>query len=70
MPYRPIVVIKRMAAMGDVIRTEPVLRYFNDNGYIVVLDTLVNFQMLFVNHYFKIYKLNEIPDRLLKMLGL
>lgn len=66
MPYKPIVVIKRMAAMGDVIRTEPVLRYFNDNGYIVVLDTLVGFQMLFTNHYFKVYKLDEIPDRLLK----
>lgn len=62
-PYKPTVVIKRMAAMGDVVQVEPVLAYFYKKGYRVVLDTLPQFYNLFIQHYFKIYRKDEIDQR-------
>ena len=64
-PYQKTVIIKRLAAMGDVVATEPVLRYFHDKGYRVVLDTLPQFHLLFLNHDFKVHRLDEIDQRLL-----
>jgi ADP-heptose:LPS heptosyltransferase len=64
-PYKPTVVIIRKAALGDVVMVEPVMRYFNDKGYRVVLDTLPQFQLLFLNHYFQVHKLDGIDQRLL-----
>lgn len=64
--FQPTVVIRRLAAMGDLIQTEPVMRYFHDKGYRVVLDTLPQFHLLFINHYFKVHKLDEIDRRLLE----
>lgn len=64
-PYQPTVVIKRTAAMGDVILVEPVLHYFYKKGYRVVLDTLDQFYMLFVNHYFPVHHPKKIDGRLL-----
>lgn len=65
-PYQPTVLIKRTAAMGDIVMVEPVMRYFHDKGYRVVLDTLPQFHLLFLNHYFKVHKLDQIDQRLLK----
>jgi hypothetical protein len=65
-PYQKTVVVKRMAALGDVVRVEPVLRYFYDKGYRVVLDTLEQFKLLYINHYFKVHFLNNIDGRLLE----
>lgn len=62
-PYKPTVVIKRMAAMGDVVQVEPVLAYFYKKGYRVVLETLSQFYNLFIQHYFKIYRKEEIDQR-------
>lgn len=64
-PYKPVVVLKRMGAMGDVIRLEPVMRYYHDNGYMVVLNTSPNFYNLFVRHDFRIYSIYEIDQRIL-----
>jgi ADP-heptose:LPS heptosyltransferase len=64
-PYQPTVIIKRSAAMGDVIMVEPVLHYFHKKGYRVVLDTPENFYMLFVNHYFPVHHIKQIDGRLL-----
>lgn len=65
-PYKPVVVLKRMGAMGDVIRLEPVMRYFHDNGYMVVLHTTPNFYNLFIYHDFKIHFIHQVDGRLLK----
>lgn len=62
-PFEKIVKIKRTAAMGDVIMVEPVLEYFYKKGYKVVLDTLPQFQLLFIQHHYKIYRPSEIDDR-------
>jgi hypothetical protein len=64
-PYQKTVVVKRQASMGDVILVEPVLHYFHKKGYRVVLDTLDQFYMLFVNHYFPVHHLKQIDGRLL-----
>jgi len=64
-PYQKTVVIKRTAAMGDVIMVEPVLHYFYKKNYRVVLDTTDQFYMLFVNHYFPVHHLKQIDGRLL-----
>lgn len=64
-PYKPTIVIKRAAAMGDVVMVEPVLRYFHDKGYMVVLDTLPQFHLLFLNHYFKVHRIDQVDKRLL-----
>ena len=65
-PYKPVVVLKRMGAMGDVIRLEPVMRYFYDNGYMVVLQTTNSFYNLFLYHHYKIHNINNIDGRILK----
>jgi len=63
-PFQQTVVIRRWNAMGDVVQVEPVMQYFHDKGYRVVLDTLPQFHLLFLNHYFKVHKLHEIDQRL------
>lgn len=62
-PFQKIVRIKRTAAMGDVIMVEPVLEHFHKLGYKVVLETLPQFHLLFIHHYFKIYRPEEIDNR-------
>lgn len=64
-PFMPIVVIRRMAALGDCVQTEKVMQYFHDKGYRVVLDTLPQFHLLFLNHYFKVHRMQEVDQRLL-----
>lgn len=53
-PFKETVVIKRTAALGDVVQLEPVLEYFHKAGFRVVLDTLPQFYALFAYHEFKI----------------
>lgn len=65
-PFMPTVVIRRQAALGDCVQTEKVMQYFHDKGYRVVLDTLPQFHLLFLNHYFKVHRLQEIDGRVLK----
>ncbi len=58
-PYRETVVIKRTAAMGDVVQVEPVLHHFYIQGYRVVLDTLPQFYALFAFHGFPVEDYNK-----------
>jgi len=51
--------------MGDVILVEPVLEYFHNKGYRVLLDTLDQFYMLFVNHYFPVHHPKKVDKRIL-----
>ena len=62
-PFQKIVRIKRTAAMGDVIMVEPVLEHFYNLGYRVVLETLPQFYLLFIHHHYKIYRPEEIDNR-------
>lgn len=70
--FKPVVVIKRTAAMGDVISVEPVLEHFYKNGYRVVLETLPQFEQLFYQHYFPVeffkkFDSSRIPYRLIDL---
>jgi len=64
-PFQKTVIIKRSAAMGDVILVEPVLHYFHKKGYRVVLDTPEQFYMLFVSHHFPVHHISKIDGRLI-----
>jgi hypothetical protein len=59
-PYKQTVVIQRQAALGDVVQVEPVLDWFNEKGYRVVLATLPQFKDLFRQHRFKVEFYDEI----------
>lgn len=65
-PYQETVVIKRSAALGDVVQVEPILHHFHKKGYRVVLETLPQFYGLFGQHYFKVHHPQEIDGRLLE----
>jgi len=58
-PYQPTVVIKRTAAIGDVLLVEPIMRYYAHKGYNVVLDTPVDIFELFTHHYFPIKHISQ-----------
>lgn len=65
-PYRDMVIISRRAAMGDIIQTEPVLEYFHNKGYRVVLETLPQFEILFQYHRFPVLFPRQIDPRVLR----
>jgi hypothetical protein len=58
--YRPVVVVKRTAAMGDVIAVEPLLEYYYKKGFRVFLDTLADFSWLFVQHRYRVEWINSL----------
>lgn len=58
-PFRETVVIRRKAALGDVVQIEPVLEWYYNNGYRVVVDTLPQFKDLFRQHYFMVEFFDE-----------
>jgi len=58
-PYNPTVIIKRTAALGDVLLTEPVAKYYFNKGYNVVLDIPSDMYEMFSNHYFPIKHISQ-----------
>jgi ADP-heptose:LPS heptosyltransferase len=64
-PYKPIVVIRRLDAMGDAIQVEPVMEHFHNKGYRVVFETLPQFESLFYNHYFPVLFPRQIDPKVL-----
>lgn len=62
--YKPAVVVKRTAAMGDVIAVEPVLEYYHNKGYRVFLDTLPDFYLLFIQHRYKVEYVKNLDPRM------
>lgn len=63
-PFKPIVVVNRTGAMGDVIQVEPVLHAFWKQGYRVVLKTLPQFYSLFAAHYFPVESFDTLNKAL------
>jgi hypothetical protein len=53
-PYQPTVIIRRTAALGDCIILEPVLRYYFNKGYKVVVDMPRQFYALYSEHSFPV----------------
>lgn len=63
-PFQKTIVIRRNASLGDVLAVEPVLEYFYNKGYRVVLDTLPQFYQLFSQHYFPILPKPNLDRRI------
>lgn len=62
--YQPTVVIKRTGAMGDVVMVEPVLDYYSKKGYRVVLDTLIPFYLLFLQHKYPVLHISQFDTKI------
>ena len=65
-PYKQPIVIKRTGALGDVISVEPLLRYFYEKGYRVILDTLVDNYKYFNGHHYPIEYIELVDKRILE----
>lgn len=64
-PFKQHVIIKRSFAMGDILMAEPLMAYYNDKGYQVVLDTPHREDLdLFFQHRFFIKHISEMDERI------
>jgi hypothetical protein len=61
-PYREPIVLQRSHAMGDVLMMEPVMEYYHNKGYMVVLDTDPSFMSLFEKHFFPVYHVQQFDS--------
>lgn len=68
-PYRPVCVVKRSAAAGDVIMTEPLLERLHNDGYQVVLETPRQFWEPFMFHRFPVLHIEDVPSILFSSPG-
>ena len=59
-PYKPHVVLKRSGAMGDIVLVEPVIRWYCENGYQVVLDIPAQFFDLYAQYKYHIKHISHI----------
>ncbi len=62
-PFKPTVIVKRDAALGDIIATEPLLDYFHKKDYNVVIDMPIHLSMFFGTHFFPIKHISQIDGR-------
>lgn len=60
-PYKEPIILKRTAAMGDIIMMEPVMSWFNDHGYRVIIDVLPEFFSLFDHHHYPVFHVQQYP---------
>lgn len=65
-PYKPTVILKRSAALGDIILMEPVMRYYYENGYNVVLDIPEEFFQIFQQHYYPLKHISQFDKGRIK----
>jgi hypothetical protein len=63
-PYKEWICISRQASLGDLVQVEPVMRYYNEHGYRVILHTLPQFYNLFLQHDFPVYHPNQVDPRI------
>lgn len=62
--YKPTVILRRSAAIGDIIMLEPIMRWYFKNNYNVVLDIPVQFFDLFSQHYFPVKHISRHDSRI------
>lgn len=63
-PFKPHIVLKRTAALGDLIMLMPIVDYFNNKGYQVVIDTLPQFMTIFFQHHYRIKHISEMNHKI------
>jgi len=73
-PFKPHIILQRTDALGDLIMLMPVVDYFHNKGYQVVLNTLPRFMAIFFQHHYHIKHISEmnpkiIPERIINFDG-
>lgn len=63
-PFKEHIVIKRTAALGDLIMAMPLVDYYHEKGYQVVFDTLPEMMRIFFNHPYKIKRISEMNPKI------
>lgn len=63
-PFKEHIILKRTASLGDVCMLEPVISYYAENGYQVVLDTLPQFMELFSRYRYKIIHIDQMDKKI------
>jgi len=61
-PFKEFVILKRSHAMGDIIMMEPVMEYFHNKGYRVVLDVQPEYFHLFQYHHYPVLHISQLPS--------
>lgn len=62
-PYKKTMVVMRSAALGDCIAIEPLLEYYHNKGYRVVIDMPLHFALVYAVHYFNVMHISQITDK-------
>lgn len=73
-PFKKHIVIKRTAALGDVIMCEPLIDYYFKKGYQVVLDTLPQFMSVFFQYRHPLKHISQmnpkiVPEKVINLDG-
>lgn len=63
-PFKPHIVLKRQASCGDIVMLCPVIEYYCEKGYQVVLDTMPQFMQLFHRYKYPIKHISEMDSRI------
>lgn len=63
-PYKEHIVLRRSGALGDVAMLEPVMEYYHNKGYQVVLDTMPDYMRLFFQHYYPVLHLSQMDENI------
>lgn len=64
LPYKEPIVIRRTAALGDVVQVEPVMEYFWKKGHKVILDS--PFFLMFSRHWFPVHDYKRFDHQVIK----
>jgi len=73
-PFKKHIVIVRHSALGDVIMCEPLIDYYFNKGYQVVLDTLPQFMSVFFQYRHPLKHISQmnpkiIPEKIINLDG-
>lgn len=63
-PFKEHIVLRREAALGDLIMLETVISYYSEQGYQVVLDTLPQFMEVFSRYRHKVIHISQMDKRI------
>lgn len=67
-PWKTPVILKRSHSLGDVIMMEPVMAWYHERDYRVILDIPSEYFNLFAHHYYKVehrMQAIDLPDDVL-----
>ena len=63
-PFKEHIVLKRTASCGDVIMLEPVISYYSEMGFQVVLDTIQDYMQLFSRYRHRVIHTSQMDSRI------